>query len=222
MKNLGLLLRDELSGFRKSKVMLILIIGLPLISVLMHYFQPDTEGMPLSMLVALLVASLGGTLASVMLATTIVSERNRKVYDLFVIRDYNIRSSLMMAKFVSVYLCVAVAAALSISLGVGVDYYLQDMAPAQLLPGVAESFAVSMSAIAIACSIGMLIGLLIDSVPAAAILAIYAGNQLSMLAVLPGVMIESINPVLFSLGTGIFLTTGFLVADLMIFKRKQL
>lgn len=222
MKNFGLLLRDELSGFRKSKVMIILIIGLPLISVLMHYFQPDTEGMPLSMLVALLVASLGGTLASVMLATTIVSERNRKVYDLFVIRDYNIRTSLMMAKFVSVYLCVAIAAALSISLGVVVDYYFQDMALSLLLPGVGESFAVSMSAIAIACSIGMLIGLLIDSVPAAAILAIYAGNQLSMLAVLPGVMVESINPVVFSLGAGIVLTTGFLIADLMIFKRKQL
>lgn len=222
MKNFNLLLKDELSGFRKSKVMVILIIGLPLISVLMHYFQPDTEGMPLSMLVALLVASLGGTLASVMLATTIVSERNRKVYDLFVIRDYNIRTSLMMAKFVSVYLCVAVAAALSISLGVLVDWYFQDMVPSQLLPGVGESFAVSMSAIAIACSIGMLIGLLIDSVPAAAILAIYAGNQLSMLAVLPGVMIESINPALFSMGVGIVLTSCFLIADLMIFRRKRL
>jgi hypothetical protein len=222
MKNYSLLFRDELSGFRKSKVMAILLIGLPLISVLMHYFQPDTEGMPLSMLVALLIASLGGTLASVMLATAIVSERNRKVYDLFVIRDHNIRTGLIMAKFTAVFLCVGAAAAISIAFGLAVDYFQHNSAAGTLLSGLGESFAVSISAISIACSIGIFIGLIIDSVPAAAILSIYAGNQLSTLAVLPGIMIESIDPLLFSVTAGVVLTSLFLIADVLIFRKKQL
>jgi ABC-2 type transport system permease protein len=222
MNRFALLLGDELKGFWKSKVMLILWIGMPALSVLMHYLQPDAEGMPISLLVGLLIASVGGTLSSVMLSTSIVSERNKKVYDLFVIRDQNIRTSLILAKFVAVYVCLAIAAALSIIFGLVVDYFTVEIPLETIWENTADSLGISLSAMAIACSIGILLGLLLDSVPAAAILSIYAGNQLSLLAVLPGILLENIDPLLFSLVVGISITVVVLIADLIVFKKKQL
>ncbi|MHA1253655.1 MAG: hypothetical protein ACTSRP_27055 [Candidatus Helarchaeota archaeon] len=73
--SLLLLFIDEIKGFYKSKVMVVLWIGVPLLSILFHYLQPDTEGIPLASLVALLVSSIGGILGSVMLSTSIVNEK---------------------------------------------------------------------------------------------------------------------------------------------------
>jgi ABC-2 type transport system permease protein len=222
MNRFLLLLGDELKGFWKSKVMLILWIGMPLLSVFMHYIQPDAEGMPISLLVGLLIASVGGTLSSVMLSTSIVSERNKKVYDLFVIRDQNIRTSLILGKFVAVYVCLIIAAGLSIFFGLVVDYFTVEIPIETIWENTVDSLGISMSAMAIACSIGILIGLLLDSVPAAAILSIYAGNQLSLIAVLPGILLEDIDPLLFAVVMGLVITIVVLIADVMIFKKKQL
>ncbi|TFF88594.1 MAG: hypothetical protein EU548_08670, partial [Promethearchaeota archaeon] len=66
--------------------MITLWIGFPILSILMHFIQPDTEGIPISVFTGLIVASIGGLLSAVMLSTTIVNEKNARVYDLYLIR----------------------------------------------------------------------------------------------------------------------------------------
>ncbi|MHA1563053.1 MAG: ABC transporter permease [Promethearchaeota archaeon] len=189
--SLSLLIKDEFKGFYKSKVMLVLWIGMPLISLLIHYLQPDTEGIPISIFVGLMVSSLSGTLASVMLSTTIVSEKDRHVYDLFLIRPVK-RWNLMFAKLIAVYLCLMIAIFFSVLVGIVLDLINTEIPFETLLDGIWDSLAISLSAMAISCSLSILIGILVNSTMVAVILAIYLGNQLSLIAVLPGIFFETL------------------------------
>ena len=75
-----LLFKDELRGFYKSKVMIFLWIGLPALAVLFHLWAPNTgPELPFTVISALLVSSIGGTLASAMLAVTIINEKTSRV-----------------------------------------------------------------------------------------------------------------------------------------------
>ncbi len=219
--SLSLLIKDEFKGFYKSKVMLVLWIGMPLISLLLHYFQPDTEGIPLSILVGLMVSSLSGTLAAVMLSTTIVSEKDRHVYDLFLIRPVK-RWNLMFAKLIAVYLCLVIAIFLSVLVGLLLDLIKLDIPPETLLDGIWDSLAISLSAMAISCSISILIGILVNSTMLAAILAIYVGNQLSLLAVLPGIFFENINTVAYATIIGLIFTILVNTATALVLQRRSL
>lgn len=218
----GMLLIDELKGFYKSKVMAVLLIGMPLVSALMLLLQPDTEGIPLMSLVALLVSSLGGTLGSVILATGVVNEKTNHVYDLFVIRNEKIRPYMILAKFFAVYISLLSAVVLSLIVALIVDSNREVIPLELILENLTESLIISMAAMAIACSIGILIGLLINSVPAAAIAAIYAGNQVSIIAVMPGIMFTEIETIPFSIAMGLIISISVLIANIMIFNKKQL
>ena len=219
--SLSLLIKDEFKGYYKSKVMLVLWIGMPLISLLIHYFQPDTEDIPISIFVGLMVSSLSGTLASVMLSTTIVSEKDRHVYDLFLIRPVK-RWNLMFAKLIGVYLCLMIAIFLSVLVGIVLDLINTDIPIETLLDGVWDSLAISLSAMAISCSLSILIGILVNSTMVAAILAIYFGNQLSLLAVLPGIFFESINTIAYALIIGLIFTILVNLVTAQVLKRKLL
>jgi len=201
--------------------MLVLWIGMPLISLLIHSLQPDTEGIPVTIFVGLMVSSLSGTLASVMLSTTIVSEKDRHVYDLFLIRPVK-RWNLMFAKLIAVYLCIMIATILSILLGILLDVINSDTPIDILLDGVWDSLAISMGAMAISCSISVLIGILANSTMVAAILAIYVGNQLSLLAVLPGIFFESIDTVSYALIVGLVLTILVNIVTVLVLRKKSL
>jgi ABC-2 type transport system permease protein len=97
--SLKLLFIDEWKGYAKSKVMMVLWFGLPILSFLLQFIDPtQLEGMPISLLVSIVVTSIGGTLSAIMLSTSIVNEKNRHVYELFLIRPVR-RSSLLLAKF---------------------------------------------------------------------------------------------------------------------------
>jgi len=97
--SLLLLLLDELKGYAKSKVMIVLWFGLPLLSFVIQFISPnELEGMPISFLVSIVVSSIGGTLSAIMLSTSIVSEKNRHVYELFLIRPVR-RSNLMFMNY---------------------------------------------------------------------------------------------------------------------------
>ncbi|MEJ2251249.1 MAG: hypothetical protein P8Y70_17095 [Candidatus Lokiarchaeota archaeon] len=86
-----------------------------------------------------------------------------------------------------------------------------------------KGVSISLSAIAIACSTGIIIGISVNSVAAVAILSVYVGNQLSMLSVLPSFFLsELINPILFSSSIGAILTILLLLIGILIFKRKQI
>ncbi|MHA1253654.1 MAG: hypothetical protein ACTSRP_27050 [Candidatus Helarchaeota archaeon] len=87
-----------------------------------------------------------------------------------------------------------------------------------------ESVAISFNAMAISCSIGVLIGILTNSVALAAILAIYVGNQgnqLSSISVLPSIFIKDLNPVIFASVVGISITITVLTINILIFNKKQ-
>ena len=219
--SLALLIKDEFKGFYKSKVMLTLWIGMPLISLLIHYLQPDTEGVPISVFVGLMVSSLSGTLAAVMLSTTIVAEKDRHVYDLFLIRPVK-RWNLMFAKLIGVYLCLMIAIFLSVLVGIVLDLINTDIPIETLLDGVWDSLAISLSAMAISCSLSILIGILVNSTMVAAILAIYFGNQLSLLAVLPGIFFESIDTITYALIVGLIFTILVNTVTVLVLQRKSL
>ncbi|MFW9939062.1 MAG: ABC transporter permease [Candidatus Thorarchaeota archaeon] len=217
--SLRILFLDELKGFYKSKVMIILWIGIPLLSLLLH-FIPNTEDFPITSLVAILIASIGGTLAAAMLSTSIASEKSRHVYDLFLIRPVR-RSSILLAKFFAVYLCLIIATGISLMLGFIVDRITIGILPKDILVQTFESLFISLAGMAISCSIGMLFGILVSSVPVAAILSVYLGNQLTALSILPTVFLDFINPILFALIIGISVSTCILTISILTFNRRE-
>jgi ABC-type Na+ efflux pump permease subunit len=168
-----------------------------------------------------MVSSLSGTLAAVMLSTTIVAEKDRHVYDLFLIRPVK-RWNLMFAKLIAVYLCIMIATFLSVLVGLILDLINLDIPIETLLDGIWNSLAISLSAMAISCSISILIGILVNSTMVAAILAIYIGNQLSLIAILPGIFFEGINTITYALIVGLILTILVNTATALVLQRKSL
>jgi len=217
--SLRLLFLDELKGYAKSKVMIVLWFGLPLLSLLIYFLQPDTEGVPISFLVGLLVSSIGGTLSGIMLSTSIVSEKNRHVYDLFLIRPVR-RSSLLLAKYFAVYMCLVVAVVISLIFGLIIDEFTVGLSE-YFLNETFESLIISMSSMAITCSIGIFFGVLVSSVPVAAILSVYLGSQLSSIILLPTFFIVTLNPVILALTLGISITSVIMSINMYLFSRQQ-
>jgi ABC-2 type transport system permease protein len=219
--NLPLLYGDELRGFYKSKVMLFLWVGLPVIAVLFRFVQVTTTGQEMSFTVisSLVVSSLAGTLSAVMLAVSIINEKNRHVYELFLIRPLK-RRNLMLAKFLAVYTCVAVASLMAVAVGVVADYFTGGGLPATIVADTAQSLAISFSMVAVSCSAGVLIGVASPSVLVGAILVIYGGNQISVIHLLPTIL-NLPNADLFTVGLAAVVAVGLLGSAVALFERKQ-
>lgn len=218
---LPMLFVDELRGFYKSKVMLFLWIGLPVIAVLFRFVQTSTTGqdIPFTVISTLVVSSLAGTLASVMLAVSIINEKNKNVYELFLIRPLK-RRDLVLAKFLSVYLCVVVASIISVLVGMTTDYITTGVLSATILDNTVQSLATSMSMLAVACSAGVLIGVASPSVMVGAILVIYGGNQISVLPIIPTILNIS-YAALFTIGLSLVVCGLLLALAVVLFERKQ-
>ena len=210
---------DEFRGFAKSKVMAALWIGLPLLSTTIRYIQPDAEGIPLLTFVGILLAGIGGTVAAVMLSTGITSERNRHVYDLFLVRPVR-RRDLLIAKYFAVLTCLLIAVLLSIGLGLIVEA-VSGTLTVDALENL-ESFMVTFTGISIACSIGIFFGIVMNSVAVSAILSAYLGNQITGLVILPVALISSLNTVLYCVIVGIAVPILFLTISSVIFERKSI
>ena len=217
--SLKLLFFDELKGFAKSKVMLVLWFGLPLLSFLMHFIRPEAENLSISFLVTLLVSSIGGTLSAIMLSTSIVGEKNRHVYELYLIRPVR-RSSLLLAKFLSVYLCLIIAVAISFIVGIIIDGFTVGI-PQNILTLIFDSLISSLSSIAISCSIGILFGVITSSIPVAAILSVYLGSQLSSIIILFTFFLETIDPIILTLLLGVSISAIIMTLNIIIFNRQQ-
>ena len=218
---LPLLYVDELRGFYKSKVMLFLWIGLPIISILFRFVEYGTTGQTVSFTVisALVISSLAGTLAAVMLTISIINEKNRHVYELFLIRPLK-RREIILAKFLSVYTCVAVASFIAVFFGMGTDYLTTGVLSTGVLNNLGQSLAVSLSMVAVACSAGVLIGVAAPSVLVGAILVIYGGNQISVIPLVPTLLNIS-DATQFTIGLAALITASILVAAVWLFERKQ-
>ena len=149
-----------------------------------------------------------------------VNELNSSVYDLYLIRPVK-RWHILVTKYLAVFLCLAIASLLSLGVGLLIDYFTAGLPPTTLILETLESFVVTLSAMSISCVAGIFIGILVKSVALAAILSIYLGQQLSVAAILPGVFFETINPLYFSIGIGVALTAIILVAEIIVFNKKQ-
>src|SRR5665647_4775 len=182
----GLLFVDELRGFYKSKVMVFLWIGLPIIALLFRFISEGSSGENISftLISALIVSSIGGTLASIMLAVFIINEKNRHVYDLFLIRPLK-RRDIILAKFFSVYTCVAIASFIAILAGMITDYITTGSLSTSVLSNAGQSLVTSLSMIAVSCAAGVLIGVASPTVLVGTILVIYGGNQISIIPLIP-------------------------------------
>jgi len=219
--NLALLYVDELRGFYRSKVMLFLWGGLPLIAFLFHFVQGNgtSQDILFSVVSALVVSSVGGTLAAVMLAVSTINERNRHVYELFLVRPLK-RRDLLIGKCLAIYTCVAVASLIAVFVGVAADYVAGSTLPAALFTDVGQSLAVSLSMLAVACSAGVLIGVASPSILVGAILVIYGGNQISVIPVVP-TLLNLPQVALVTVGLAAVVTVTFIWVAIALFKRKQ-
>ncbi len=218
--SLKILFVDELKGFYKSKVMIVLWLGLPLISLLFRYITPEIEEFPFSSVVAIILSSIGGTLASAMLSTSIANEKIRHVYDLFLIRPVK-RVNILLAKYFSVYLCLIIATGISLTLGLILDQIFIGSLPEYVLNQTLESLTISLAAMAISCSIGIFFGVIVSSVPVATILSVYIGNQISAISILPTIFLDFIDPIIFSLLVGGIAAVIMLTVSSILFTRKQ-
>ena len=114
--------------------MIFLWVGLPVIALLFRFISAGSSGQELAFtfISSIVVSSIGGTLAAVMLAVFIINEKNRHVYDLFLIRPIK-RQELIVAKFLAVYACVAVASAIAVLVGAVTDYATAGTLPLTIL-----------------------------------------------------------------------------------------
>jgi len=220
MNSFFLLLGDEFRGFVKSKIMIALWVGMPVLAIILHFIQPDTEGIPMTLFTGLFIASIGGLLGAVMLSTSLVNELNTNVYDLFLIRPVK-RWQIILAKYIAVMVSLIIAVFMSFAVGIIVDSIRGVTISGALFSFAFESLIMALAAMSIACAAGLLIGLLIKSVALAVILSIYLGQQLSLVAVLPGALASGIDPLWFSLGVGFAATVVILVAGIFVFQKKQ-
>jgi len=218
--NLRILFVDELKGFYKSKVMLILWFGMPFLTLLLHFLNPDLEELPVSFLVALLISSIGGTLSAALLSTSIANEKSHHVYDLFLVKPVP-RYSILLAKYFAVYLCLIIATGISLIIGLIIDTYTSGSVPDYILQNTLDSLSISLAAMSISCSIGIFFGILVSSVPVAVILSVYIGNQVSAVSILATIFIDFINPSIFALIIGVSMTVLFIGISIIVFNRKQ-
>lgn len=184
-----LLLRDEFIGYAKSKVMLVLWILMPVLSIVIYLALPGGIRIGLvtmsmvsaTMFMSIVMSSLASTVASIMVAVDLVGERNRKVYDLFVIRPVP-RDAIIWSKFIAVLSAVIVACIVAFACGIAIDA-VRGRFPD--LRDLAESLAQLVGVLAISTGAAVFIGVLARSILVAVILVLYVGQNLTILPFLP-------------------------------------
>ncbi|KYK32510.1 MAG: hypothetical protein AYK22_07395 [Thermoplasmatales archaeon SG8-52-3] len=217
----ALLFKDELLGFYKSKVMIFLWIGLPVLTILFHLWAPDTgPELPFTVVSALLVSSIGGTLASAMLVVSIINEKTSRVYDLFLIRPIK-RWNIILSKFFAVYLCLVIASTLALLLGVAIDTFNSGLPSDVMLNSALQSLTLSLSMIMVSSAAGVLIGVFSPSILVGVILVLYGGNQISAVISLLPSMLNVPNPSFITVFIGVVITCILLGLTIFLFNKKQ-
>ena len=187
-----LLTKDELVGFAKSKVMLVLWVILPAIAILGYFLLPQGAVLRGSMdnalsataFMSLLVSSIAGTVAALMVAVDIVSEKNRKVYELYVIRPIK-RHAIILSKFVAVFACVTVACVVSLSLGMVIDWVRGEPMTGAMIYDAFKSMVSLTAVIALSAAVGVFFGVTSRTILVAVILILYVGQNLAVVPMLP-------------------------------------
>jgi hypothetical protein len=142
------------------------------------------HGVPASAFIGLIMSSIAGTVAALMVAVDIVSERNRGVYVLFAIRPIR-REAIIWAKFVAVFACVAIACVVSIAAGVAVDAIRGTPPTGAMLHELGKTLVSLVGVIALSCGVGVVMGVLARSILVAVILILYVGQNLAIIPMVP-------------------------------------
>ena len=216
---LGILYRDEFEGFARSKAMIALWLGLPALVILLRLVRPDQEEIPLFLFTGILIGTIGGTLSSVMISTSITNDRLNGAYDLFLIRPVT-RPTLILAKYLATISVLLVAAVVALGIGIITDL-VAGYPVGSLVSAGLEPLLLSLSGMAIACAAGVLIGVLLNSVIASAIVSVYVGNQLSAAALLPSILLPETNSALLAVALGIGAPTLLLFAAIRVFAQRS-
>ena len=218
--NLFLLFKDELNGFYKSNVMIILWVSLPLLAVIFYLFMPNPDNQAsISFITSGIVSSFAGWLAAMMLAIHIIHEKSHHVYDLFLIRPVK-RSQIILSKYFAVFTCVALACIIALSLSFVIDYLFIGKYSNILFFDTVKSFLISLAIISIECAAGAFVGVLVSSVIVGIILIVFTHNIASLTIIMP-MMTKTHYNLFFPILIGISLSLIFLFAAIEIFKRKQ-
>ncbi len=229
--SLTLLLLDELQGFVKSKITIILWIGLPVLSIIMNLFTDPDFSEILTYLTTVVATSIAGALGSVMLSTSITSEMNRHVYDLFLIRPVK-RRNIIIAKYIAVYTCLIVAVYIAVGTSMVIDAIRGVEASTWVVEQIKDSMITVFFALAVTCSFGTLFGITIKSVAGSALLSLYVGNQassiLTLVIPLISTMLEAesgvilpVDPFVISMLIGAGISIGMLIIAVRVFEKKQ-
>ncbi|MEX2681706.1 MAG: ABC transporter permease [Candidatus Sigynarchaeota archaeon] len=229
--SLKLLLLDELQGFAKSKITIILWIGLPVLTIVMNFLTSEDFSPILTYTSAVMATSIAGALGSVMLSTSITSEMNKHVYDLFLIRPVK-RRNLIIAKYIAVYACLLAAVFIAIGTSLIIDAIRNIEMPQYLVEQSTKSIITTFFALGITCSFGALFGIAMKSVAASALLSLYVGNQASALLTLVIPLISEELELLYgitfpvdifvlSMAIGAAVAVAMFVVALLVFEKKQ-
>jgi len=225
-----LFFKDEFKGFYKSKVMIVLWFGMPLLTILVRLIQfltvasgdATTVELPLSILTMMVISQIGGMLSSIMLSTSIVNELNKHVYDLFLIRPVK-RYNLILAKYIAVLTCLIIALMISLIIGLIYDIFTDNLpTTTEIWTENIESLIMSIAAMSISCCFGILCGIFMKSVAAAAIISLYFGGQLTSVLMLGILFIEETYQLLFAITLGVVISAALLSISFLQFSKKQI
>jgi ABC-2 type transport system permease protein len=186
--------------------------------MILYLASPDTAGMPMSAFTALVASSLAGALAAVMVAVGMMNEKSRKVYDLFLVRPVK-AAHIILAKFGATFLFVTLAVLVSIGVGMLADISMGNAPTGVALTAVARSMVMSVSMIAVASAVGVLIGASISSILVGVILVLYGGNQLVGLVAM--LTLQMSDNIIVQLVPSIGLTLLLLIIAVQLFKRLR-
>lgn len=197
----------------------------------MSLLTGQLENFPATYLTTVLATSIAGALGSIMLSTSITSEMNKNVYDLFLIRPVK-RHNIIIAKFFAVYLCTIAAVWLSIITGIIIDASRGVIISQFFLDQLVDSVITVFFALAVTCSFGTLFGILMKSVAGSALLSLYVGNQASSILTLVIPLISQMmelefgfslpfDPFILSMVIGTVTSIGILLLAILAFNKKQ-
>lgn len=218
---LGLLYRDELNGFYKSNVMIILWIGLPFLAIFSYLFFPSLDDQTsITYITSSIISSIGGWLAAMMLAIHIIHEKSHHVYELFLIRPVRKRH-IILSKYFAVLSCVASASLFSLLVGFMLDYFVLEKFSNIPFIDTLRSFVTGLAIISIECAAGAFVGVLVSSVLVGVILIVITHNIASLTIIVP-IITKTSNVFLISILSGIILSVIFLFMAIEIFSSKEL
>lgn len=225
----SLLFFGELKGFAKSRVMTVLWLLLPAAATAGYFLLPSGQSidagigsneMPMTFFMGLMLSSMAGTIAAVMLSVDIVSEKSRKVYELLIVRPVP-PASILWAKFFAVFLCVTIACLLSLGLGLIVDLARGVALPPNASQDMLKSMASLTGVIAMSSAVGIFFGVLSRSILVAVILVLYVGQNLTIVPMLPTYFGFLPNLFWLVMLTSAGITVGLMLLASLIFCRAE-